>query len=81
MQDWAWGFSSAAYVQRVAECAISDIGSILSVVASSRDNLVPEDLRRLAGLGTHGRWPNACSRDLKAWLGRPSMPDPMFVNV
>jgi hypothetical protein len=73
LRDWAWGNKSASEIQRIAEWCVRDLRDLLE-----RNNLPPDEipapLRALAALGTMGRYPGNCAKELLLYLGDASFP-------
>ena len=61
LNSWVWGDMSALQLQKIAEAALAD-------------GAEHRDLRQLASIGSHGRAPNHCHRDLVEYrLRRPEI--------
>lgn len=81
---WSWGFLSPQLVQMIAQRAKDDRDELARITrARAPEGVVlsiPEfgDLNALAALGSDGRFPNNCNRDLMATLPRNviSVPTP-----
>jgi hypothetical protein len=82
--EWAWGFCSAVHVQKFAEASLIDQRELLRKVVTdpaTHDSFLASDLRELAKLGAHGKYPGNVNRDLITFLGKPNLPLPIAVNI
>eukprot|EP00969_Alexandrium_andersonii_P284919 12595544-Alexandrium_andersonii.AAC.1 len=69
LQQWAWGFLSAPTVQSIMEGAVLD---------GATNPLI----QQLAGIGSHGRHPHNCHRDLlRACSNDMDIPPPYVIKV
>jgi hypothetical protein len=80
IKEWAWGHASAVKVQLYASKAYNDCADTLAKAGLGPGN-VPSTLLALKELGSSGRYPNKCHAQLKAWLGQPKVPPPMYAPV
>ena len=74
VSDWARGNMSATQVQQLAALALLDIESTLRQIPGIVGASPPSSVASLANLGSRGRYPNNCHRDLVAFLGHPGSP-------
>ena len=86
LREWAWGQISAAELQRLAAKAYEDQKNLVALVRAQlnidvSDDLCSKTLRALANLGSNGVHSNNCQRDLKAFLGAPSTPQPLKTQI
>ena len=73
VKDWAWGYKSAAEVQRLAAKAREDELALLRRCGLT-DSLGSSMIAALAGLGANGKWVGNISKELKTYLGEPDIP-------
>eukprot|EP00959_Pyramimonas_sp_CCMP1952_P216250 4523042-Pyramimonas_sp.AAC.1 len=62
-------------MQRDAKASLGDMLELCRRGGISEDHL-PKDVRMIAGVGSAGRYPNNCYRDLEVLLGSPLIPLP-----
>ena len=75
VRQWAWGLMSPQLVQTIALKARNDLEQARLQDRSFRD------LDRLASLGSEGRHPNNCHKQLVATLGPSQMPPPLRLQL
>ena len=80
LQKWSWGKMSAIDVQKEALNNHSDYQRMLNRIPLSEDHM-PSSMQQLAQLGTWGAHPGNVNRELKHWLGEPTMPKAKMVTV
>ena len=80
VQQWAWGHTSASMIQKECRTVVNGMRMLLTNVGQSIDN-IPESLLALASLGTEGRHPGHCHRDLQRKIGEPVYPEPGFLRA
>ena len=73
LRDWAWGNKSASEIQRIAEWCVRDLRDVLERNNLSRD-AIPAALGALEALGTMGRYPGNCHKELLQYLGDAGFP-------
>ena len=78
--EWSWGKLSATGVQAIAHKAYADQLMLLSSLRLSID-LASASLKRMSGLGTHGKHQQNCHTELLNYLGEPSTPAPFVCAV
>ena len=81
VQAWADCELSACKVQFWAHKTYSTLKCVLEALGHTTEH-IPKPIRCLAALGSWGRTPGNCARDLKNYLGQPSsIVAPEFVAV
>ena len=80
LQKWSWGTKSSIEVQKEALRNYKDYQRMLGKIGLNED-WMPNCLQHLAQLGTWGAHPGNINRELKVWLGEPTLPSPMKVTV
>ena len=84
-REWSWGFMRAAKLQRIAQSAYDDEHRLLQRLQdtySQNPSLAPiisdiegsTTLAKFAALGSWGKCPGNCARDLRNILGEPECP-------
>ena len=73
--DWSWGHKSAISIQKDAAACVSDMESLCRRGNVSVDHIAP-DLQMVARMGSAGRHPGNCHRQLALLLGAPMIPPP-----
>ena len=84
VSEWSWGFLSAPTLQKLAKSTIVDQKALLVKASQDgkvREELLGQDLVRIAAIGAEGKYPGNCHRDLVTVLGKPSMPQPFQTTV
>ena len=79
---WVWGKgkTSAVNIQQKCQLAYKDHVRVLTELGESTDH-APMSLKVLARLGTEGKYPGNCNRELKALLGEPRIPKTTQVDI
>ena len=80
LQKWYWGKMSAIDVQKEALNNHSDYQRMLNIIPPN-ENHMPSSMQQFAQLGTRGAHPGNVNKELKHWLGEPTMPKAMTVAV
>ena len=80
LQQWSWGKMSSIHVQTEAIINFNDYQRMLHRIPLSED-WMPIAMHRLAQMGTWGAHPGNINRELKHWLGEPTLPKAMMVSV
>ena len=80
LQRWSWGKMSSIAVQQEAYNNYMDYQRMLYKIPLN-DGWIPRSIHDLAQLGTWGGNPGNINRELKHWLGEPTLPKPMFITV
>ena len=80
LEEWAWGHLSAPALQRHAATSYADQVALLHRVGASPD-FVDQGLNNFAKLGGWGRFENHIHQDILRYLGSPSYPPPVLVDV
>jgi hypothetical protein len=80
LQKWSWGKLSSIAVQQEAFNSYMDYQRMLYKVHLN-DGWIPRSIHDLAQLGSWGDNPGNINRDLKHWLGEPTLPKPMVITV
>ena len=75
---WCWGLLSAPDVQRYASDAVQDQEHLLSSLRISKDN-VSKSLKRLAGLGSGGKYEQNIKNELLRYIGEPLLKFVKFI--
>jgi len=78
--DWGWGKLSAAEVQRLGHNAWQDQKALLERVGASSGE-IDQGLVAIAKLGNWGQYPANMHRELVSWLGEPTPPKPMDIEI
>ena len=76
LQKWSWGKMSSIAVQQEAFNNYMDYQRMLYKVPLN-DDRIPRTIHDLARLGTWGDNPGNINRELKHWLGEPTLPKPI----
>ena len=80
LQRWSWGKMSSIAMQQEAFNNYTDYQRMLYKVPLN-DGWIPRSIHDLAQLGTWGGNPGNINRELKHWLGEPTLPKPMVITV
>lgn len=80
IQEWGWGHLSAPALQASADIAHQDQRSLLEMLGINVE-YADATLRHLSTLGASGRHKQNIERDLKTYLGQPSVPKPFHANI
>lgn len=78
--QWSWGHLSATKVQSFAHKAFNDQKHLLEMLGISTD-FINDKLRKLAGLGSWGKYSQNCHAELMNFLGKPDCPEPFYHQV
>lgn len=74
--EFSWGSYSPQQVQKLASLTLQDFKKV------ARPEDIPEDLVKLAGIGSSGRYPSKCHEDLmKLVEPRVKLPQPTVANL
>ena len=80
LQQWSWGKMSSVQVHTEALNNYNDFMRMLHRIPLS-EGWMPSAIRRFAQLGTWGAHPGNVNRELKHWLGEPTLPAAMMVTM
>ena len=80
LHKWSWGKKSSIEVQQEAFNNYNDYQRMLYKIPIN-DGWIPRSIQQLAQLGTWGANPGNINRELKHWLGEPTLPKAMMVTV
>ena len=80
LQKWSWGKMSSIEVQKEALRSHNDNQRTLHSIPVNEDYM-PTSIHTLAQLGNWGAQPGNVNRDLKLWLGEPTIPTAKMVTV
>ena len=80
LKEWSWGHLSATKMQQIALQSYKDQVLLLKTLRLSED-FAHTTLKKLASLGSFGKFPNNCHTELMCWLGEPSTPAPFMHQV
>ena len=80
LQKWSWGKLSSIQVQQEALFNHSDYMRMLNNIPLSEDYM-SNSLHLLAQFGNRGNHSGNVNRELKNWLGEPTVPTAKFVRV
>ena len=84
VSEWSWGHFSAPDVQRLASAALYDekiLIAKLTIDRTVKDEFLTADLVNLGRIGSDGKYPGNCHRDLQRFLGSPKFPATFVSDV
>ena len=80
LQKWSWGKMSSIEVQKEAHNSHNDYQRVLGKFPLNEDHM-PTSIQQLAQLGQWGTHTGNVNRELKHWLGEPTVPKAKLVTV
>ena len=63
---WSWGLMSPQLMQKVSQHVLADLEYAAS--GELQFNAIRNDIDKIAGLGSYGKYSNHCNRDLQSYL-------------
>ena len=80
VQEWAWGKHSSIEIQRLCHKSYLDQKTLREKLKMSPDH-IDRSLVAVARMGNFGKYPGNVHRELVAWLGDPTPPKPLTLEV